>query len=109
MLLLFLLLLLLFFGVLSVVVIFQKYEPYRKAFYEVHPDMAQLNAWEVKQLRNELQVSSCEEACDRGGGQDVYSLVALSVACLAPTIIKADFDHACVPIKLNIGESGLGV
>ncbi|CAN0258857.1 unnamed protein product [Pylaiella littoralis] len=34
-----------------------EYEPYRKAFYEVHPDMAQLNAWEVKQLRNELQVS----------------------------------------------------
>eukprot|EP00903_Cladosiphon_okamuranus_P007906 g7636.t2 len=34
-----------------------EYEPFRKTFYEVHPDMAQLNAWEVKQLRNELQVS----------------------------------------------------
>ncbi|CAM9523363.1 unnamed protein product [Scytosiphon promiscuus] len=34
-----------------------EYEPFRKTFYEAHPDMAQLNAWEVKQLRNELQVS----------------------------------------------------
>lgn len=37
-----------------------QYEPFRKTFYEVHPDMAQLNAWEVTQLRNELQVRSCD-------------------------------------------------
>ncbi|CAN0519519.1 unnamed protein product, partial [Laminaria digitata] len=34
----------------------KQYEPFQRTFYEVHPDIEKLNAWEVKQLRNELQV-----------------------------------------------------
>ncbi|CAM9747196.1 unnamed protein product [Ascophyllum nodosum] len=41
-----------------------EYEPFRKNFYESHPDVVGMNAWEVKQLRNELQVS-VEAGSDR--------------------------------------------
>lgn len=44
-----------------------QYEPFRKTFYEAHPDMAQLNSWEVKQLRNELQVRARRRSDVEGG------------------------------------------